>query len=932
MDYSKTLNLPQTEFPMRANLPEREPQMLQYWQDEKIYEKKQAASAGRPKFVLHDGPPYANGNIHIGTALNKILKDIIVKYKSLLGFDSPYVPGWDTHGLPIEHAAIKILGLNRHELNPIDLRRECRQYALKCLDMQRESFKRLGVAGDWDHPYITLNAPYEGKQIEVFGEMAKQNFIYKGLKSVYWCPSCETALAEAEIEYAEKKSNTLYVKFPLVDSKGFLPEGVDPEKAFGVIWTTTPWTLPANVAIAVHPEFEYAWVANGEEVYLMATGLLESVKKATGVTELKILNTFKGTDAAGMQFRHPFLDRLSPVVLADYVTLEAGTGCVHTAPGHGQEDFETGVKYGLPIISPVDHAGKFTAEGGKYEGMSVSDANVPIIKDLAAIGALLGKGTIRHQYAHCWRCKNPIIYRATEQWFASIDGFRAAALKAIEDVTWVPSWGEDRIHNMIADRKDWCISRQRVWGVPIPIFYCEECGKHIINDVTVKAVSELFTEEGSDAWWTHSAAEILPAGFACPHCGHDKFRKETDTMDVWFDSGSSHAAVLTQRPELQWPADLYLEGSDQHRGWFHSSLLTSVATKGTAPYLSVLTHGFVVDGEGRKMSKSVGNTILPQEVIGKYGADVLRLWVASADYQADIRISNEILKQLSEVYRKIRNTFRFMLGNLYDFDPNSDCVKYDNLQEIDKWALLRLEQVREKVTNAYNEYQFHVLYHTVHNFCTADLSSIYFDILKDRLYESAPTSIERRAAQTVLYELLQSLVVLVAPVLTFSSEEVWQHMKKRANMPSTSVQLAAWPEAHPEYLSEGLAEKWSALLDLRGEVTKALEIARQNKSIGNSLDADITVYADGSSYELLLSMMADLPNYFIVSAVKMEEGVDKAPEGSWKSEELPIAVTVSPSPAEKCERCWIHTELISTTAGEPGLCKRCAEVMAAAGI
>ena len=930
MDYSKTLNLPQTDFPMRANLPEREPQMLQYWQDKKIYDKKQAAAAGRPKFVLHDGPPYANGNIHIGTALNKILKDIIVKYKSLQGFDSPYVPGWDTHGMPIEHAAIKILGLNRHELDPLDLRRECRQYALKCLDMQREDFKRLGVAGDWDHPYITLNAPYEGKQIEVFGEMAKQGYIYKGLKSVYWCPTCETALAEAEIEYAEKKSNTLYVKFPLVDDKGFLPSGIDRAKVFGVIWTTTPWTIPANVAIAVHPEFEYAWVANGDEVYLMATGLLESVQKATGIAELKILKTFKGTDADGMKFRHPFIERLSPVVLADYVTLEAGTGCVHTAPGHGQEDFETGMKYGLPIINPVDHAGKFTAEGGKYEGLSVDDANVPIIKDLAAIGALLGKGTIRHQYAHCWRCKNPIIYRSTEQWFASIDGFRAAALKAIEDVTWIPAWGEERIHNMIADRKDWCISRQRVWGVPIPIFYCDKCEEHIINDTTVKAVSELFTQEGSDSWWARSAAEILPAGFACPHCGHDQFHKETDTMDVWFDSGSSHAAVLTQRPELHWPAEMYLEGSDQHRGWFHSSLLTSVATRGTAPYLSVLTHGFVVDGEGRKMSKSVGNTIYPQEVIKQYGADVLRLWVASADYQADIRISNEILKQLSEVYRKIRNTFRYMLGNLYDFDPNTDCVAYENLQEIDQWALLRLEQVREKVTKAYDDYQFHSLYHTVHNFCTVDLSSIYFDILKDRIYASAPESLERRAAQTVLYELLHSVVVLVAPVLTFSSEEVWQHMKKRADM-LESVQLAPWPTAHPEYLKGDIAVKWDALLVLRGEVTKALEIARRNKEIGNSLDADITVYAEGSSLELLQSVSAELPTYFIVSSVQLESGMDQAPAGSYKSEELPLAVSVVPSKAEKCDRCWIHAELTSFTTGEPGLCKRCAAVMVQTG-
>ncbi len=929
MDYSKTLNLPQTEFPMRANLPEREPQMLQYWKDEQVYDKRQAASAGRPKFILHDGPPYANGNIHIGTALNKILKDVIVKYKSLRGFDAPYVPGWDTHGLPIEHAAIKILGLNRHELDTLDLRRECRQYALNCLDMQRESFKRLGVAGDWDNPYITLDEKYEGKQIEVFGEMAKQGFIYKGLKSVYWCPSCETALAEAEIEYAEKKSTAIYVKFPLVDDNGLLPAGADASKVFGVIWTTTPWTIPANVAIAVHPEFEYAWVANGDEIYLMATGMLDSVQKATNLTELKVLKTFKGTDADGIKFRHPLLDRLSPVVLADYVTLEAGTGCVHTAPGHGQDDFETGMKYGLPIINPVDHAGKFTAEGGKYQGLSVEDANIPVLKDLAAIGALLGKGTIRHQYPHCWRCKSPIIFRSTEQWFASIDGFRANALQAIGDVQWIPGWGEERIHNMIADRKDWCISRQRVWGVPIPIFYCEDCGEHFINDVTVKAVSELFTAEGSNAWWAKSAAEILPTSFVCPHCGKDKFRKETDTMDVWFDSGSSHAAVLTQRPELQWPADMYLEGSDQHRGWFHSSLLTSVATRGVAPYKSVLTHGFVVDGEGRKMSKSVGNTILPQEVIEKYGADVLRLWVASADYQADIRISNEILKQLSEVYRKIRNTFRYMLGNLYDFDPNQDCVAYSEMQEIDKWALLRLEQVQEKVTKAYEEYQFHSLYHTIHNFCTVDLSSIYFDILKDRLYASTPGSIERRSAQTVLYELLQSLVVLVAPVLTFSSEEVWQYMPKRANLPF-SVQLAAWPVAKPQYHNAELEAKWDKLLELRSEVTKALEVSRRNKEIGNSLDADLLLFTEGEVMERLLSVEAELANYFIVSAVKLAN-LDQAPATAVRSETLPLAVQVLPAVAEKCERCWIHADLTSPAPGEPGLCKRCTAVMTESG-
>jgi isoleucyl-tRNA synthetase len=930
LDYSKTLNLPQTEFPMRANLPEREPQMLKYWYDEKIYDKKQALSSGRTKFVLHDGPPYANGNIHIGTALNKILKDIIVKYKALQGFDAPYVPGWDTHGMPIEHAAIKILGLNRHELDPLDLRRECRQYALKCLDMQRDDFKRLGVAGDWDHPYITLDSKYEGKQIEVFGEMAKKGYIYKGLKSVYWCPSCETALAEAEIEYAEKKSTAIFVKFPLADDKGLLPEGIDSTKVFGVIWTTTPWTIPANVAIAVHPEFEYAWVANGDEVYLMATGMIESVKKAVGITELSVLKTFKGTAMDGIQFRHPFLDRMSPIVLADYVTLEAGTGCVHTAPGHGQDDFDTGVKYGLPIINPVDHAGIFTAEGGKYQGMSVEDANIPILKDLAAMGALLGKGNIRHQYPHCWRCKNPIIFRSTEQWFASIDGFRANALQAISEVQWIPGWGEERIHNMIADRKDWCISRQRVWGVPIPIFYCEGCDEHLIDDITVKAVSELFAQEGSDSWWAKSAAEILPEGYVCSKCGHSQFRKETDTMDVWFDSGSSHAAVLTQRPELQWPADMYLEGSDQHRGWFHSSLLTSVATRGVAPYRAVLTHGFVVDGEGRKMSKSVGNVIYPQEVIKQYGADVLRLWVASADYQADIRISGEILKQLSEVYRKIRNTFRYMLGNLYDFDPNVDGVKYNELQEIDRWALLRLEQVRERVTKSYDDYQFHSLYHTVHNFCTIDLSSIYFDILKDRIYASAPNDQVRRAAQTVLYEMLQTLVVTVAPVLTFSSEEVWQHMAKRTGMPE-SVQLAAWPASKPEYLDPVLEKKWDSLLEIRSEVTKALEIARRNKEIGNALDAELMIYADDDCYNLLQEVSDELANYFIVSAVKVEKGSEIAPDKAFRSESLPVRVMVLPAAAEKCERCWIHADLVRLVEGEPGLCERCSSVVADLG-
>jgi isoleucyl-tRNA synthetase len=926
VDYSKTLNLPQTDFPMRGNLPEREPDMLAYWEENRIYQKRTQRAKGKPKFILHDGPPYANGNIHIGTALNKILKDIIIKYKSLRGFDTPYVPGWDTHGLPIEHAAIKILGLKRHELNPLDLRHECKNYAFKCLNMQREDFKRLGVSGDWNDPYITLKPEYEAKQIEVFGAMAKKGYIYKGLKSVYWCTSCETALAEAEIEYAEKKSHTIYVKFPLADDKGTLPAGVNSQNVYAVIWTTTPWTMPANVAIAVHPDLEYAWVEVNNEIYLLAVELIEAVVKDAKISNYRIISTIKGADLEGAEFSHPFLDRKSPIVLADYVTLEQGTGCVHTAPGHGQEDFETGIKYGLPIICPVDASGHLTKEAGPFAGLTVQDANVPIIKALAASGMLLSKGSIRHQYAHCWRCKNPIIYRATEQWFASIDGFRDEALKAIENVHWIPSWGEDRIHNMVADRHDWCISRQRVWGVPIPIFYCKKCNEHVINDDTINAVKELFRKEGSDAWWAKTAEEILPQNFTCPHCGHNEFRKETDIMDVWFDSGSSHAAVLEQRKELRWPADLYLEGSDQHRGWFQSSLLTSVATRGTAPYKAVLTHGFVVDGEGRKMSKSIGNVIYPQEVIKKYGADILRLWVASADYQADIRISGDILKQLSEVYRKIRNTFRYILGNIHDFDPKTDGVAYSQLLEIDRWALLRLEQVREKVTKSYDSYEFHSLYHTIHNFCAVDLSSIYLDILKDRIYTALPDSRERRAAQTVMYEILSTLVRLIAPVLTFTAEEVWKFVPKTENMPE-SVQLIEWPQSHPEYLNTELEEKWTKLLALRGEITKALETARRNKIIGHSLDATVTVYAGEEEYADLNAVNEDLATILIVSQAKVIPDMSQAPAGAYRPDDINLAVVVAPAEGEKCERCWIYDHTVGQDANHSTLCKRCSQVV-----
>lgn len=912
---------------MRAGLPEREPEFLKYWEENKIYEKKQELHAGHKKFVLHDGPPYANGKIHMGTALNKILKDIIMKYKYAQGFDTPYVPGWDTHGMPIEHAAIKNLGLNRHELNTLVLRKECHDYALKWIDEQRTDFKRLGVLGDWDHPYITMTHDYEAVQIHVFGEMAKKGYIYKGKKAVYWCPHCETALAEAEIEYGEEKSPAIFVKMPLVKDNGMLPEAAQGKPAYIVIWTTTPWTMPANVAIALHPDFEYAWVECEGEILFMAKEMLEAVGKVCKKDLSNIIGTCKGKDMEYAECRHPFetIDRKSLVVLADYVTLEAGTGCVHTAPGHGADDFETGVRYNLPIICPVDGSGKLTAEAGAdFAGMFVFDANVPIIKYLAGLNRLFGKENIRHQYAHCWRCKNPIIYRATEQWFASVDGFREEALNAIaNDVQWIPSWGEARIHNMVADRHDWCISRQRVWGVPIPIFYCEDCNEHLVNDDTINAVADLFAKEGSDAWWAHSAEEILPHGTKCPKCGGTHFRKESDIMDVWFDSGSSHAAVCKTRPELAWPADMYLEGSDQHRGWFQSSLLTSVATEGKAPYRAVLTHGYVVDGEGRKMSKSVGNTVAPQEVIAQYGADIIRLWAASSDYKADIRISKEILKQLSEVYRKIRNTIRYILGNTNDFNYETDKVEFKDMLELDRWALMHMQLLKKEVSAAYESYDFHVLYHAIHNFCSVEMSSYYLDILKDRLYAYKADSFERRSAQTAMYEIMLDLVVMIAPVLSFTMEEVWQFMKKPASMPE-SVFMMPWPECKEEYIDEALESKWDNFIEIRSEITRVLEGARRAKTIGHSLDAKVELHATGEALAILRSVEGDLATLLIVSQAKLVEGLAGGVEATGRED---LKVTVQAAEGEKCERCWIYSDTVGKDAEHPTVCARCAAAL-----
>lgn len=923
MDYSKTLNLPQTEFPMRANLPQREPEILKKWEEEQIYHKLMEHNADKPTYILHDGPPYANGDIHTGHALNKILKDIVVRYKNMSGFRSPYVPGWDTHGLPIEQQAIKKLGINRHEAGPVKFREACREFAMKYVNGQREQFKRLGNIGKWEDPYLTLKPEFEARQVEIFGEMAKKGYIYKGLKPVYWCPDCETALAEAEIEYAEDKTNSIYVKFLTTESFGKF-DGLG--KVYFVIWTTTTWTLPGNVAICLNPAYEYSLVkVADDETYVLATELIDSVCKAAGITSYEVVGTFRGRELENMTAQHPFIDRQSLVILGDHVTLDAGTGCVHTAPGHGMEDFIACQNYDLPIVVPVDAKGVLNEQAGEFGGLYYEKSNAKIIENLKASGALLAIEEIVHQYPHCWRCGDPIIYRATEQWFASVDKFRDQALEEIKKVKWVPKWGEDRISNMVSDRSDWCISRQRMWGVPIPIFYCKECGKELINDESIAAVSKLFREKGSDAWWELDAADILPAGTTCPACGAHEFTKEKDIMDVWFDSGSSHSGVLDEYSELSFPADLYLEGNDQYRGWFQSSLLTAVAARGQAPYREVITHGIVVDKDGRKMSKSLGNGVDPMDVIKQYGADVLRLWVVSADYKSDIVMSDAILKQMSESYRKIRNTARFILGNIADFKPDTDRVAYDNLLEIDKYMLIRLNDMIARVRNAYETYEYHVVYHTIHNFCVVDLSNFYLDIIKDRLYAEKTDSTERRAAQTVIYDILDALVRLLEPTLCYTAEEVWQFMPHSASHDTRSILFNDMPEVNPAYSDDALRDKWERFIAVRGDVSKALEEARTGKVIGHSLNAYVEIFADGAVYDLLRGMEDDLYSYFIVSKADVKPLAD-APEDAMAFDSG-IRVRVSQAPGEKCERCWMYLESVGTIPGKETICHRCAKVV-----
>jgi isoleucyl-tRNA synthetase len=923
MDYKNTLNLPKTDFPMKANLAQKEPDLLKKWDDMNIYGMIRKASKGKEPYILHDGPPYANGDIHLGTALNKILKDIVIKSKNMVGFDSVYVPGWDCHGLPIEHQVDRELGDRRHEMPQVEKRRECRKYAEKFVNLQREEFKRLGVLAEWDNPYLTMTYDYEATTVNEFAKLLLKGEIYKGKKPVYWCAHCKTALAEAEVEYADHHTPSIYVKFSMISDISPVRPKLKGEKVSAVIWTTTPWTIPANLAIAAHKDFIYVAVKVQGEVLILAKDLLDYCMDAFGYKEYEEIDEFPGEELEGLKCKHPFIDRESVMILAPFVTLDAGTGLVHIAPGHGQEDYEIGLEYGLENYAPVDENGNFTKDVAFFAGRFVFDANEAVIDKLKEIGALLGRADMEHSYPHCWRCKSPIIFRSTEQWFISMDknGLRRKALKAIDQVKWIPSWGRDRIYGMVENRPDWCISRQRLWGVPITVFYCTDCDHILYSKEILEKIVNLVQQYSADVWFEREAKDLLPEGTVCPNCGGSKIKKEMNILDVWFDSGVSHAAVLEMREDLRSPADMYLEGSDQHRGWFHSSLLESIGTRDRAPYKSVLTHGFVVDGEGKKMSKSIGNVIDPQEIIDKYGAEILRLWVASEDYTQDIRISKEILDRLIEAYRRIRNTSRYILGNLYDFDPGADVLPYDQMEEMDRWALHRLQEVIQRVRRAYENFEFHVVYYTIYNFCTVDLSSMYLDVSKDRLYTSKATSRERRSAQSAMYMILDAMVRLLAPILTFTAEEIW------GNLPSykdkeASVHLAQFPEVRQDRMDKALMEKWDTLIAVKGEISKAIEIARKNKVVGHSLDAMVQIAAPEKLLNLLQANDRNLKTLNIVSGL----GFGTGPDGSsYRSEILEgLEINISKAEGKKCQRCWMYSESVGKDPEHDDICDRCA--------
>ncbi|MBQ3161749.1 MAG: isoleucine--tRNA ligase [Oscillospiraceae bacterium] len=922
-DYNSTLNLPQTEFSMRGNLVQKEPAMLENWEAERTYYEMIKKNEGKPLYVLHDGPPYANGDIHMGTALNKVLKDIIVRYKNMNGFCSPYIPGWDTHGLPIELRALKEIGVENGAISAVELRKYCHQYALKQVDNQRKQFQRLGVWGDFDDPYLTLKPEFEARQVEIFGNMFGKGYIYKGLKPVYWCPDCQTALAEAEIEYENDPCHSIYVKFKVVDDKGKLaPLGIDLDKTYFVIWTTTTWTLPGNLAICLGPDYEYTVVqANGEN-YIMAAELVKPTMAAAKIDEYTTTGSIYGRDLEYIQTKHPIMDRNSMIIVGDHVTLESGTGCVHTAPGFGVDDFEVCKKYPeIGIVVPVDAKGVQTAEAGKYAGLTTTDSNKVIAQDLEDCGALFALEKIVHQYPHCWRCKNPVLFRATEQWFCSVKNFKDEAIKAIDEVQWIPEWGQDRIKGMVTDRSDWCISRQRTWGVPIPVVYCKDCGKPVVTDETIKAISDMFRAEGANSWYIKDAKDFLPAGTKC-ECGCTEFVKEKDIFDVWFDSGVTHKAVMEERG-YETPVDLYLEGADQYRGWFQSSLLTSAATAGKSPYKAVCTHGWVVDGEGKAMHKSLGNGVAPNEVTDVYGADILRLWAASSDYHSDVRISKEILKQLSDTYKKIRNTARYILGNLCNgegFNPDTDCVAVNDLHEIDKWALIKLNALIDKVKAAYDAFDFHIVVSSIHNFCITDMSNFYLDIIKDRLYCTGEKSVDRRAAQTAMYKILSALSRMLAPILSFTAEEIWKYIPHTASDDTRSICMNDMPEKIEVTVDESFTEKWNTIYQLRSDVTKALEVKRQNKFIGAPLEAKVIIHA-AANYDTFNNFKDILEKVFIVSAVEIvADGTGEYGSDNFEG----VTYDVERASGDKCERCWAYSETVGANAEHPTLCARCA--------
>lgn len=946
MDYKATLNLPRTDFPMKANLPQREPELLAAWERERLYERIQEQGEGRPLFVLHDGPPYANGRIHIGHALNKILKDIIVRSKTMAGYRAPYRPGWDCHGLPIEHQVLKELGDKRNGLDVVAIRQCCREYAEKYYRLQRDEFRRLGVLGDWDHPYLTMDPAYEATILREFGKFVAKGIVYKGLKPVLWCTLDQTALAEAEVEYEDHTSPSIYVKFPLQDGPEKLAEKLDVPRLAMVsqvsvmIWTTTPWTLPANQAVCLHPEIDYAFVKVGGEAFVIAEKLVDLVAKACAFSEFSIFDVRKGEKFKDLSCKRPFSNHPCPVLLDEFVTLDQGTGCVHIAPGHGQEDYELiqkhnaahGSTYQIDIFAPIDNEGRFTEEVKEFAGQRVLKANPAIIEKLKTKGVLLGSETIMHSYPHCWRCKNPVIFRATEQWFVSMDAggqqsLRQRALAEINRIAneqgWIPSWGKDRIGGMIENRPDWCLSRQRAWGTPIPAFICKACGWILKDPEVIDHVAGLVAEQGTGLWFQKSGAELIPVKHrVCLRCGGQEFEKEKDILDVWFESGVSHAAVLKPRGQEWWPADLYLEGSDQHRGWFQSALLASVTTDGRAPYKSVLTHGFVVDGVGKKMSKSAGNVVAPQDVIKQFGAEILRLWVAAQDYREDLRISPEILNHLIEAYRKIRNTCRFILSNLYDFDPDNCRVPYEALPELDRWVLLRLAELTARIEQAYEDFEFHTVFHALNNFCAVDLSAVYLDILKDRLYTFRKDSKLRRSSQTVLYDVLVVLTKLMAPILSFTADEIWRALPKRAKGGSTisSVHLAQSPKHNPQWHDNVLDKRWGKLLEVRSAVQAALEMKRRDKVIGSSLEAGVRISANSERYHLLKQYEHDLPAILIVSQVELREVHDLPMDPDF-------TIEVSKANGGKCERCWNYRPAVGTFPEHPTLCDRCVEVI-----